>query len=132
MLDEAGCLPLYAKLSDRFGDHGLIGIVVARPEEDDFAITDWLMSCRVLSRGVEQFLMNLVFDEARRRGLNRVTGQYIPTPKNGMVRDFFAGFGFRRTSEGSGGATNWALPVNEYQPREVFISQWMTKSSNAD
>lgn len=121
MEDRDGCIPLYARLSDKFGDHGLISIVIARPEGDTLRISDWLMSCRVLARGVEQCLMNRVFEEAQSRGCTRVTGEYIPTAKNGMVRDFFEQFGFIRTSSDEKGHACWALEVNRYKPRAVHI-----------
>jgi FkbH-like protein len=121
MGDRDGCIPLYVRLSDRFGDHGLISIVIARPEGDTLRITDWLMSCRVLARGVEQCLMNRIFDEAQSRGCKCIVGEYIPTAKNGMVRDFFEQFGFEKTSSDEKGHTCWALDVSRYDPREVYI-----------
>ncbi len=84
-------------------------------------ITDWLMSCRVLARGVEEYLMNHVFDEARRRDLPRVLGEFIPTSKNAMVKEFFARFGFEKIREGKDGRTEWGLETAAYTPRPVFI-----------
>ena len=115
MRDEA-IIPLYVKLSDRLGDHGLISIVVLEPKDGKLVIRDWLMSCRVLVRGVEQCVMNHVFALAAERGLAEVTGEYIPTAKNGMVRDFFAQFGFRKISE-----TGWSRTTASYEPIPVFI-----------
>jgi FkbH-like protein len=116
MRDEARWLPLHASLSDKFGEHGLISIVIARFEEEELRITDWLMSCRVLSRGVEQFLMNRMFAVAREKGLARVTGEFVPTAKNGMVKDFWRQFGF--TSEDG---RTWMLAVESYEPRTVWM-----------
>jgi FkbH-like protein len=113
-------LPLYAKLSDRLGDHGLIGILVLEPAAGELIVRDWLMSCRVLARGVEQHLMNLVVEHARRLGLPRVRGEYIRTAKNRMVEDFFAGFGFTGDG-GDPGHSHWLLEIDRYQPRETFI-----------
>ena len=81
-----------ATLSDRFGDHGLTSIVVAWPEGDTLRISDWLMSCRALGRGVEQCPMNHIFSRAHDLGLSKVRGEYIPTAKNAMVKDFWAQF----------------------------------------
>ena len=117
MQDEAGVIPLCASLSDQFGDHGLISIVVARPEADVLRISDWLMSCRVLTRGVEQYIMNHIVSIARERGLERITGQYLPTSKNAMVKDFWAQFGFQ-----SADGLNWVLETRAYEPRAHFIS----------
>jgi FkbH-like protein len=123
MNDVEGCLPLTATLRDRFGDHGLISIVVARPDRagDTVVISDWLMSCRVLTRGVEEYLMNQVVEQARKWGLSTVSASYIPTAKNAMVKDFYARFDFRKVAEHPDGRIDWMLPVAEYTPRSVFI-----------
>jgi FkbH-like protein len=118
MKNEAGCIPLHASLADRFGDHGLISIVVAWPEGDALRISDWLMSCRVLARGVEQYLMNHMVGIARDRGLSRVSGEYIPSAKNAMVKDFWAQFGFEKT-----GISQWEIAVAQYEPRTVLIRE---------
>jgi len=122
MLDVEHCLPLYASLTDRLGDHGLISIVIVRPGEHELHITDWLMSCRVLTRGVEHCLMTRVVNFAKEKGLERVIGEYIPTAKNKMVQDFYAQFGFEKISE-QDGRTLWRLDVNSYQPRKVYITE---------
>ncbi|HME97489.1 MAG TPA: HAD-IIIC family phosphatase [Methylomirabilota bacterium] len=123
MNDIEGCLPLTASLRDRFGDHGLISIVVVRPDRaaNTAVISDWLMSCRVLTRGVEEYLMNHVVEQARRWGLSSVAASYIPTSKNAMVKDFYTRFDFRKTVEHADGRIDWVLPVAEYTPRGVFI-----------
>ena len=113
-------LPLYATLSDRLGDHGLISVVIAEHAGNELAIRDWLMSCRVLKRGVEQTIMNAIFEHARELGAEYVTGQYRPTAKNAMVKEFFASFGFEKTSD-SDGFTTWRRKVSEYEPLPVFI-----------
>jgi FkbH-like protein len=118
LMRSAAFIPLYATLADRFGDHGLISVVVLEQQQDTLIIRDWLMSCRVLARGVEQFLMNHVVAEARQLGLTSVIGEYIPTAKNGMVRDFFQQFGFTRLSTPG---DKWMLNVSEYQRQDAFI-----------
>jgi FkbH-like protein len=121
MRDTTAWLPIYAELSDRLGDHGLISVVACEISGSDLAIRDWLMSCRVLTRTVEQYLMTYVFEHAKRLGLNRVTGEYAPTAKNAMVRDFFSQFGFRKISEAAEGRTLWTLSVAEFQPPATYI-----------
>jgi FkbH-like protein len=120
LMHDTSMIPLYIELSDRLGDHGLISVVILQPDGEELRITDWLMSCRVLARGVEQYVMNEVFTIARERGLAAVTGRYIPTAKNGMVRDFFAQFGFVKVSEVNG-ETQWAMGSLSYRPSQVFI-----------
>jgi FkbH-like protein len=115
-------VPLYASLSDKLGDHGLISIVILRVKPDVLEIGDWLMSCRVLARGVEHFLMARVVDLAHEKGLSRISGKYIPTAKNAMVKEFFAQFGFEKVAERDG-CTDWQLEAAAYQPHTVYITE---------
>jgi FkbH-like protein len=123
MMQDASCIPLYGSLRDRFGDHGLISIIVVRPDSSVgvLDITDWLMSCRVLARGVEEYLMNSVVAEAARLNLEAVAGTYIPTAKNAMVRDFYAKFSFAKVGETANGTTSWQLRVADYTYRKTYI-----------
>jgi FkbH-like protein len=116
-------LPLYVKLADKFGDYGLISVVIAKPERDRLDIDTWLMSCRVLSRGVEEHAMNRVVQLAKERGLPLVVGEYIPTPKNKMVKDFYARFGFKKAKEDESGRATWVLDVGSYEPRATFLNE---------
>ena len=78
---------LQLRLTDRFGDNGIIAIIIGRLQPDsDLAIDTWLMSCRVLGRQVEPTTLNLIAQEARKLGAKRLIGEYIPTKKNGMVK----------------------------------------------
>jgi FkbH-like protein len=118
LMENESYLPLYATLADRFGDHGLISVAVLERNGNVFTIRDWLMSCRVLARGVEQLMMNHVVAYAVQAGAIRILGEYVATSKNAMVRDFFRQFGFSRVSaEGD----QWVLEVAKYQPHETFI-----------
>lgn len=73
---------LYFTLKDRFGDHGLISVVILdkKPESTLF-VSEWLMSCRVLKRGMEEFIVNKILRTAAEHGYQKVVGEYIPTPK---------------------------------------------------
>jgi FkbH-like protein len=121
LMEHTGWLPLYARLADRLSDHGLISVVTVEALSDGLAIRDWLMSCRVLGRGVESFLMNHVVEHAQKLGLARVTAEYIPTAKNAMVKDFFQQFGFEKVAEGPNGETQWHLLTAKYGPRPTFL-----------
>jgi FkbH-like protein len=118
LMQDNAFIPLYATLADRFGDHGLISVVVLERQWSALIVRDWLMSCRVLARGVEQFLMNHVVTQAQQLGLPSVIGEYIPTPKNGMVREFFQQFGFERVSAQE---DTWVLDVSSYRRQDTFI-----------
>lgn len=116
-------LPLYVKLADKFGDYGLISVVVGRFKPDHLELDTWLMSCRVLTRGVEEHVMNRMVAEAKARGLGLVVGEYIPTAKNAMVKEFYSRFGFRKTKEDDAGNATWVLEVAGYEPRTTFLTE---------
>jgi FkbH-like protein len=109
------------RLTDRFGDNGLICVLFARPKDDILRIDEWLMSCRVLKRGVEQLLSNYLVEQAHLKGTKALLGHYVPTPKNGLVRDHYKSLGFRQAGTDEHGATHWRLELNTYRPFEVPI-----------
>jgi FkbH-like protein len=122
MMDDPSLVPLTVTLADKFGDYGLISVVILARQGTDLEIETYLMSCRVLMRGVEQFVMNHIFAYAAREGIERVVGRYVPTAKNAMVRDFYADFGFQ-SLPGDGNATpSWGLAPSRYVPRPVFMT----------
>jgi FkbH-like protein len=124
MSASPGWITRTVSLRDRFGDTGLISVLLARIESDTLVIDTWVMSCRVLKRGVERLLRNEVVAAARDRGLRRVLGEYIPTAKNGLVRDHFRSLGFEQTGGGTDGTTQWELRIdNESTPLEHFIRE---------
>ncbi len=121
LMSDRGRIAITLSLKDRFGDSGLIAIIVLAIS-DLVSIEQFLMSCRVLKRGVEALAMNLIVETARRHGLSTVSGLYLPTAKNAMVRDFYAGFGFVAVDQAPGGATRWQLNVDGYVPQRHHIS----------
>jgi FkbH-like protein len=121
MEDVEGSVPLWVSLKDKFGDLGLVLVAICRVSPDELEIDSFLMSCRVLQRGVEQHAMNTIFAAAQRRGVRRVVGRYIPTAKNSMVKDFYRGFGFKSRGEDAHGASTWELAVDDYVPAVVHM-----------
>jgi FkbH-like protein len=121
LMDDSHVLPLFATMSDRLGDHGVIGIVVLSPQGEELVIRDWLMSCRVLERGVEEHLMNLMVEAAQSRGCTRVSAEYIRTAENGMVSELFGQFGFTMIGDDPD-HTLWILPVSAYEPVPTWIN----------
>ena len=104
------------ELRDRFGDSGLISVVILEIQGDTMFVDTWLMSCRVLGRGVEQLVLNTVVKKAEELGLKQVRGEYVPTAKNGMVKDHYAKLGFAPD-----GPHRWVLAVADYEERPVQI-----------
>jgi FkbH-like protein len=103
-------------LSDRFGEHGLISLVILEKQADALFIDTWIMSCRVLRRGVEDALFNAVAGIAKECGAKKLIGEYLPTAKNRMVEGFYAGYGM--TPVGGG---RYELNPEDYQPRAHLI-----------
>src|SRR5215471_13970597 len=86
-------------LQDRYGDYGIIGVIFAPPREPgSWMIDTWLMSCRVLRRDVEKFMLDCLVDAARGAGVDSIVGEYVRTEKNALVADLFGSLGFERVS----------------------------------
>ncbi|MFD3610827.1 hypothetical protein ACFWXA_22600 [Streptomyces atroolivaceus] len=99
-----GSLVLTIRSGDRFGDNGLVGAVLAHREGDELVIDNFLLSCRVFARGIEQACLSAVLGHARDQGLRAVRAGYRPSAKNGKVQDFYPGNGFRPAGGGTDGA----------------------------
>ena len=123
LIADPRALTLQIRLLDRFGDNGVIAIVIGRmlAPDRDMLIDTWLMSCRVLGRQVEEATLNLIAAEAQRLSAARLVGEYRPTAKNGMVREHYPKLGFAPLSEMPGGSTRWVLPLDAYVPTPTFI-----------
>lgn len=94
---------LYARLRDRFGDSGLVSVVVGRLAAGELHLELWLMSCRALKRDLELAMFDALVEAARARGVFRLVGRYEPTPKNGIVAEHYASLGFAARPDGAWG-----------------------------
>lgn len=106
-------LTLYGKLEDKFGDNGVVSVVIGRQEKNRLHMELWLMSCRVLKRDMEFAMMDTVAAHCKKRGIEEVIGYYYPTAKNAMVKDFYALLGFEKTEEKEDGSTVWKFVIPE-------------------
>ncbi len=107
----------YFMLRDKFGDHGLISVLLMKKEnEHTLFIENWLMSCRVLKRGMEEYIINTIVSIAKEHGIDLIIGEYIPTPKNAMVADIYAKHGFKRIDN-----NRFMLSVDDYSPEKTYI-----------
>lgn len=112
---------LSGRLADKFADNGVVSVVAAQQDGQTLHIRLWLMSCRVLKRGMEDAMMDVLMDQAAGRGVKTVMGYYYPTAKNAMVKDFYAGMGFAQVSGDADGNTVWSLSVEDYKPRRPHM-----------
>ncbi|MGN0161868.1 MAG: HAD-IIIC family phosphatase [Lachnospiraceae bacterium] len=104
-------ITLYGKLEDKFGDNGVVSVVIGRIDGDVLHIELWLMSCRVLKRDMEFAMMDTLVARAVERGIKTIKGYYYPTAKNAMVKNFYDGMGFVKESEDADGNSVWTYSV---------------------
>lgn len=117
-------ITLYGKLTDKFGDNGVVSVVFGHNDAEDaslFHIDLWLMSCRVLKRDMEVAMMDELVAKCQQRGIKVIKGYYYPTVKNGMVKEFYQQQGFTKVSEDDKGNTVWELHTEDYAKRNKVI-----------
>ena len=118
-------ITLYGKLEDKFGDNGVVSVVIGRIDgeaKDELHMELWLMSCRVLKRNMEFAMMDELVRQAKKLGIKKIYGYYYPTAKNAMVKDFYAEQGFTKTSEDAEGNAVWEYEIPEdYQSKQNVI-----------
>jgi FkbH-like protein len=107
---DPGVLPLHVRLLDKFGDNGIICVIICRTTRPGtWTIDSWLMSCRVLGRCVEQAVLGEILFRARASGITMLEGVYIPTDRNEMVREHYGKLGFTRLDDEADGSSRWQL-----------------------
>lgn len=115
-------MALYGKLSDTFGDNGLISVIIGRRETADLQLDLWIMSCRVLKRDMEIAMLDALVEHAKAAGIENLIGTYLRTPKNAMVEDHYGKLGFASVSAAEDGSQSvWKLPVASYRPGTKHI-----------
>lgn len=116
MIESKEYIAISYTLVDKYGDNGLISAVVLKKEKDFMFVDTWIMSCRVLKRTMEPFVLNTIVEEAKKLGYSKLIGEYLPTAKNGMVKDHYKNFGFEE-KEG-----RWELNIDSFEKHKCFIS----------
>jgi FkbH-like protein len=119
-----GYLGLYGRLTDRLGDSGLVSVVLGRRDQNSIHMDLWLMSCRVLKRGMEAAMLDAVVERAIANGDVTIYGYYFPTKKNIMVADFYPSLGFLPFPLQPNlpeGATVWMLDLVKYAKKNKHI-----------
>jgi FkbH-like protein len=110
------------RLADCFGDHGLIGAILARKGKPQWCIDTWLMSCRVLGRNMERFMARTLLLASQREGAEVVAGEYIPTAKNAIVKNVYPQLGFEADDAGPN-AFVFDLKCGKPVPECAFIQE---------
>ena len=116
LAQDPNTIALAFTLADRFGDHGLVSVIIGIKQGSTLFIDTWLMSCRVLKRGLESFALNHLAQAARSLGCTQLLGEYIPTPKNEMVATLYPSLGFTPSD-----ATHFTLSLEHFIPKDTPI-----------
>lgn len=115
-------ITLYGRLTDRFGDNGVVSVVIGAIKQDELHMELWIMSCRVLKRDMEFAMMDVVVKKAGEMGIKKIVGYYYPTAKNSMVKDFYQVQGFDKISCDEEGNTVWEYIIpNSYKNKQDVI-----------
>lgn len=122
MAADKDVIDLSFTLEDKFGDNGLIAVVIMKRQNDETLFVDtWFMSCRVLKRGMENFTLNTMVEQAKAHGYKYIIGEYLPTPKNKMVEEHYLHLGFAPVADAQ--TAQYVLNVETYEPRECYINK---------
>ncbi len=114
-------ITLYGKMSDTFGDNGVVSVVIGKINGKVLDIELWLMSCRVLKKKMEYAMLDTLVENSRQKGIETIIGHYYPTAKNGMVKELYKDFGFTKTKEDENGNTEWELQTEGYKNQNDVI-----------
>ncbi|MCR4922619.1 MAG: HAD-IIIC family phosphatase [Lachnospiraceae bacterium] len=115
-------IDLYGKLEDKFGDNGVVSVVIGHINGDILNMDLWIMSCRVLKRDMEYAMMDELVSKALAKGIKTIKGYFYPTAKNKMVKEFYKQMGFEKLSEDESGNTVWEFKVKDsYKKQNNYI-----------
>ena len=123
--EDPNYFTLQARLSDRFGDSGMIAVVIGKKVSlNCLELDSWLMSCRVLGRKIEEAMMQYIVENAKATGINKLLATYIPTAKNSMVAGHYEGLGFKNKSGNEKDladkdSTYWTFDIDSYESKDL-------------
>lgn len=112
-------ITLYGRLADRFGDNGLVTVLIGRAVNETLELDLWLMSCRVLNREMELAMFDELVEHCQARGIRKIVGVYIPSKKNSMVADHYHKLGFIAGEGSSETCQSWHYDVPKSQPAKA-------------
>lgn len=119
---DSAYITLYGKLQDKFGDNGVVSVVIGHVIGEECHIDLWIMSCRVLKRDMEFAMMDELVMHCQKQNVKRIIGYYYPTAKNNMVRDFYGVQGFTKIEENEKGDTKWSFEISSnYEQKNHYI-----------
>ena len=85
------------EVSDKFGNNGITGTyIIEKKSDEEWVVDTFLLSCRIMGRGVEEIMMNQIIENAKLSGIKRIKGEFIPTAKNKPAENFYEELGFNK------------------------------------
>ena len=108
-------------LIDKFGDNGIVSVVIGRIESDTLHMELWLMSCRVLKRDMEFAMLDELVRHAKKKSIRTIKGYYYRTPKNSMVAELYGTLGFTPDEKHENGDSVWYLDLEGYKNKNKVI-----------
>lgn len=121
---------LYGRLTDKFGDNGLVSVLIGRVDNDAIDMDLWLMSCRVLNRELELAMFDVLVEHCQSRGIRKIIGIYTPSKKNGLVADFYQKLGFASGARSTEGAQQWSYDVPQSPAKKSHYIRITRKQAN--
>ena len=113
---------LYGRLEDKFGDNGIVSVIIGRKFNNILDIELWLMSCRVLKRNMEFAMLDCLVKKCLDLNISEIHGHYLKTSKNSMVSELFRDFGFTITELLPNGDSSWKLMISDYKQKNYSIN----------
>jgi FkbH-like protein len=108
---DNGYIKLYGKLQDKYGDNGLVSVIIGKIDGSCLYVELWLMSCRVVKRNMELAMFDELVNACSKKAIKKIIGSYIPTKKNGIVANHFLLLGFTKISSGRDGSSSWEYEI---------------------
>ncbi len=122
MTQDPRGVSMAVRVTDRFGDHGLVAVLIAVPDDDGALRVDtWLMSCRVIARGVEDFCFAMTLQGAAKLGYERIRGEYIPSAKNAQVAELYVRLGLTEEDAGADGLRRFAGAISDVPAPKHYL-----------
>ena len=121
LLNDPDAVGIYGRLTDRFGDNGLVSVVLGHRDGKVLDIDLWLMSCRVLKRDMEVAMLDTLVEYTAKIGVETLRGLYLPTRKNALVAEHYSKLGFTTDFEAEDGSKIYSLNISDYRPANTHI-----------
>jgi FkbH-like protein len=120
ILSDPNYTVLQFRLKDKFGDNGIVSVIILENKKTYLDIDTWVMSCRVFSRTLEFFIFDKIVECAKELNLKKISGEYFETEKNVLVREIYKNFGFEKAEENKY-SSKWELIIEKYKKHNSFI-----------